>query len=53
MAAGVSKQDLLYVTNGNGEVTVYRYWKRALVGVLTNLTQPMGQCVDANQNVYY
>ena len=52
MAAGVSKQDLLYVTNGNGEVTVYRYWKRALVGVLTSLTQPMGECVDAEQNVY-
>lgn len=49
---GVGQQDLLYVSNGDGEVTVYRYWQRTLVGVLTGFTQPMGECVDAKQNVY-
>jgi hypothetical protein len=52
MAGGVGSQDLLYVTNGNSEVTVYRYWQHTLIGVLTDFTQPMGECVDRNQNVY-
>jgi hypothetical protein len=52
MDASLAKQDLLYVSNGNGEVTVYRYWLHTLVGVLTNFTQPMGECVDAKSNVY-
>jgi hypothetical protein len=50
--ASIAKQDLLYVANANGEVTVYRYWLHTLVNVLTNLTQPMGECVDASSNVY-
>lgn len=52
MAAGVSKQDLLYVSDGNGEVTVYRYWQHTLVGALTSMAQPMGSCVDAVSDVY-
>jgi len=52
MNAGLAGQDLLYVTNGNAEVTVYRYWQYKLVGVLTNFTQPIGICSDKNQNVY-
>lgn len=52
MDASLAKQDLLYVSNGNGEVTVYRYWLHTLVAVLTNFTQPMGECVDAKSNVY-
>lgn len=52
MRAGLASQDLLYVTNGNGNVTVYRYWKQTLIGVLTNFTQPMGECVDSQQNIY-
>jgi hypothetical protein len=50
--ASVAKQDLLYVANSNGEVTIYRYWLHSVVGVLTTLTQPMGECVDAKSNVY-
>jgi hypothetical protein len=50
--ASLAKQDLLYVANTNGEVTIYRYWLHTLVGVLTNFTQPMGECVDAKSNVY-
>ena len=52
MAGGLAKQDLLYVSNGNSEVTVYRFWKRTLVGVLTSFTQPMGECTDNASNVY-
>jgi len=50
--AGAKNQDLLYVSNGNAEVTVYRYWQQQLVGVLTDFTEPKGICTDANQNVY-
>lgn len=52
MAGGVGKQDLLYVSNGNAEVTVYRYWQHTLVGVLTDFTQPMGECVDKGGDVF-
>ncbi len=49
---GTVKDDLLYVTNSNAEVTVYRYWQHKLVGILTDFTKPMGECVDKNQDVY-
>lgn len=45
-------QNLLYVSNGNGLVNIYRYWQRNLVGVLTEFTTPAGMCVDKAQNVY-
>jgi hypothetical protein len=44
--------DLLYVSNANGFVNVYRFWQHTLVGVLTNFTQPRGACSDASGNVY-
>src|SRR3984957_8836255 len=50
--AGLASQDLLYVTNANGEVTFYRYWKRTRVGVLTNFRQPKGACTDSTGNIY-
>ena len=46
------QRDLLYVTNGDGVVNVYRYWQHTLAGVLTDFTQPEGECVDASGNVY-
>jgi hypothetical protein len=52
MDLGLAKQDLLYVSNGNSEVTVYRYWQHTLVGVLTQFTQPKGECADSAGNVY-
>jgi hypothetical protein len=52
VSLGAAKTDLLYVTNSNAELTVYSYAKRKLLAVLTGFTQPMGECVDANQNVY-
>lgn len=51
-AAGLGKQDLLYVTNSNGLVNIYRYRRRSLAGVLTGLQSPTGECVDRAQNVY-
>lgn len=49
--AGAGKY-LLYVSNGDGIVNVYRYWQHVLVGELTNFTQPQGECTDRIGNVY-
>ncbi|HLY03842.1 MAG TPA: hypothetical protein VKR56_15255 [Candidatus Cybelea sp.] len=50
--AALAKDDLIYVTNGNEEVTVYNLETQKLVGVLTRFTKPMGECVDASGNIY-
>jgi hypothetical protein len=52
MAKGVKQRDLLYVSNANGTVSVYRYWQRTLVGVLTDFSKPQGECADGAGNVY-
>jgi hypothetical protein len=52
MDPAATTQDLVYVSNADGEVTVYRYWQHTLVGVLTNFTQPMGQCADSAGDVF-
>ncbi len=52
MQPNVASADLLYISDGNGEVTVYRYEKRTLSGVLTGFTQPLGLCVDAKGSVF-
>jgi hypothetical protein len=52
MKSDVTNADLLYISDANGEVTVYRYWQRTLVGILTNFTQPMGMCVNAGGDVF-
>ncbi|HEY2473474.1 MAG TPA: hypothetical protein VGI19_01615, partial [Candidatus Cybelea sp.] len=52
MKAGMSKADLLYVADSDNEVTVYDYASRDLVGVLTDFSQPMGECAGTNGNVY-
>ncbi|MGA2759983.1 MAG: hypothetical protein ABSF08_06675 [Candidatus Cybelea sp.] len=52
MASGLTNQDLVYVSNVDNEVTVYTASNQKLVGVLTNFTQPMGECVDGGGNVY-
>ncbi len=46
------KVDLLYVSDGNGEVTVYTYWQKSFVRTLTGFTQPMGECVNAAGDVF-
>jgi hypothetical protein len=52
MAKGLQQRDLLYVSNANGTVSVYRYWQQTLVGVLTKFQRPMGECADPAGNVY-
>ena len=53
MDAGATKYDLLYVSNSNGTVNVYKYWQNhALRGVLTNAADPVGECTDKKGNVY-
>lgn len=49
---GLANQDLLYVSNGDAEVTVYNLADSTLVGVLTGFTKPMGVCTDKSGNVY-
>jgi hypothetical protein len=52
MSPGNANQDLLYVSNGDGIVNVYRYAQHNLVGELTDFSQPMGECTDSKGNVY-
>ena len=52
MAQGLAQRDLLYVSNANGTVNVYRYWQHTLVGVLTEFDYPRGECSDQPGNVY-
>jgi hypothetical protein len=52
MAKGLKGYDLLYVTNKNGAVNVYKYLKHTLVGVLTDFRWPIGACADYAGNVY-
>src|ERR1700722_4048937 len=52
MGRGLRSRDLLYVSNENGTVNIYRYWQHTIVGVLTNFVQPEGICSDRAGNVY-
>jgi hypothetical protein len=47
-----AKSSLLYISNGAGNVAVYRYWKRSFVGLLSGFKAPKGECVDADGNVF-
>ena len=51
-AAGLAPHDLIYVTNSNGLVSVYRYWQHTLAGVLYNFSYPTGECADSAGDVY-
>jgi len=52
MANGVKAHDLIYASNADGTVSVFRYWQHTLVGVLTNFAQPLGECADPAGDVY-
>jgi hypothetical protein len=52
MDPGVSRDDLVYVSDGDGEVTVNNYQTGDLVGVLTDFDEPAGECSDTSGNVY-
>ena len=52
MHSGTSDEDLIYVSNADGEVTVYDYKTMNLVGVLAKFETPTGECVDKAGDVY-
>jgi hypothetical protein len=52
MAKSLKGDDLLYVTNMNGAVNVYKYAQHSLVGVLTDFVWPIGACSDYAGNVF-
>ena len=52
MGKGLKQRDLIYVSNVNGTVNVYRYWQRTIVGVLTDAVEPAGMCSDKAGDVY-
>jgi hypothetical protein len=47
-----SGQDLLYISSADGNVYVYTYPGRRLVGTLTGFIRPSGECVDAAGDVF-
>ncbi|MFY9663047.1 MAG: hypothetical protein WAK19_01225 [Candidatus Cybelea sp.] len=49
---GTSQQNLLYVSNAGGVVTVYRYWQRTFVKQLAGFRAPKGECVDSLGDVF-
>lgn len=52
MRHDTSNDDLVYVSDADGEVTVYDYTTMDLVGVLANFTAPTGECTDKSGNIY-
>jgi hypothetical protein len=57
ISPGVKTKDLLYVTDSrNNEVTIYGYrngqGKSLLVGQITGLSNPQGECTDAKGDVW-
>ena len=52
ISAGLKKQDLLYVSNLTGFVTIYLYSQRSAVGTLIGFKMPMGECADNHGNVF-
>lgn len=52
MKTGTSATDLLYISDGNGEVAVYQYDSQTIVGVLTHFKNPMGECSDSKGDVF-
>lgn len=52
MQPGEANKFLLYVSNADGIVNVYRYWQHTLVGELTDFTNPQGECTDSAGDVY-
>ncbi len=47
-----AQSDLLYVSNSDADVTVYRFWKRDFAFRLGGFARPMGSCADSMGDVY-
>ncbi|MGA8574291.1 MAG: hypothetical protein WB609_01225 [Candidatus Cybelea sp.] len=52
MRRDTSGDDLVYVSDADGEVTVYDYATMNLVGVLAKFQTPTGECTDKSGDVY-
>lgn len=52
MLPEATSEDLMYVSNGNGTVTVYSYPQGNMVGTLLGFDIPMGECADAAGDVF-
>jgi hypothetical protein len=52
MSPASRRSSLLYVSDGSSNVYVYSYPNGHLVGTLTNLDEPQGECVDGSGDVW-
>ncbi|MGC9991617.1 MAG: hypothetical protein ABSD52_04335 [Candidatus Cybelea sp.] len=53
MNPAAKKSDLLYLDSQAGDVYVYSYPKGELMGTLTGLPDPQGECVDKKGDVFF
>jgi hypothetical protein len=53
MKPAAKKSDLLYLDEETGDVLVYSYPKGELMGTLTGLPEPQGECVDKKGDVFF
>ncbi len=53
MNPAAKKSDLLYLDDQSGNVYVFSYPKGALMGTLTGLPDPQGECVDKKGDVFF
>jgi hypothetical protein len=53
MNPAAKKSDLLYLDDQTGDVYVYSYPKGELMGTLTGLSEPQGECVDKKGDVFF
>ncbi|MGA8796595.1 MAG: hypothetical protein WB526_05950 [Candidatus Cybelea sp.] len=53
MKPAAKKSDLLYLDDQTGDVYVYSYPKGELMGTLTGLSEPQGECVDKKGDVFF
>lgn len=53
MSPAAKKSDLLYLDDETGDAYVYSYPKGQLMGTLTGLGEPQGECVDKKGDVFF
>jgi len=53
MNPAAKKSDLLYLDDQTGDAYVYSYPKGELMGTLTGLGEPQGECVDKKGDVFF
>jgi hypothetical protein len=53
MKPTAKKSDLLYLDEETGDVLVYSYPKGEMMGTLTGLPEPQGECVDKKGDVFF